>query len=171
MSQQNYRLFLEQADGHFNRVQDNYAQHMSCRSGCSSCCQSGLSVSEVERDNIRDYLLSHPSLRLQLESTPATTGKCAFLDSDGRCQIYPARPFICRSHGAPIAIAEVDHYRIDVCELNFTALPIEELPPDDFFILDEWNNCLSSYGSSKRFLLSPKGILDGIAVDTKPEAD
>ena len=81
---------------------------------------------------------------VQLSDAAQEGSGCAFLDAEGRCQIYAARPFICRSHGAPIAIAEEDYYRIDVCELNFKTLDIAALPPEDFFILDEWNSCLGS---------------------------
>ena len=31
---------------------------------------------------------------------------------------------------------------------NFTANPIEELGPEDFFILDDWNNLLCSSNNS-----------------------
>ena len=59
------------------------------------------------------------------------------LDKDGKCVIYPVRPFICRSHGAPFAIAREEYYQIDACALNFTANSIEELGPEDFFLLDD----------------------------------
>ena len=161
MSLQTYRLFLEQADSQFERVHTAHESQFQCRAGCHSCCQAGLTVSAIERENIRAYLLAHPALMVQLASEKGAQTGCAFLDTEGRCRIYATRPFVCRSHGAPIAIAEEDYYRIDVCELNFKTLDIAELPPEDFFILDEWNSCLGSYGSVERYPLTPNGILQG----------
>jgi hypothetical protein len=57
---------------------------------------------------------------------------------------------VCRSHGAPIAIAREEYYQIDVCPLNFTDNPIEELGPDDFFILDDWNEQLLSFSEAEK---------------------
>ena len=161
MSLQSYREFLNQADSHFEHVQRRFQAQFKCRSGCDDCCQTGLTVSSIERDNIRDFLLSRPALLTQIRHSVPDRSKCEFLSSDGACQIYPVRPFVCRSHGAPIAIAEDGYYRIDVCALNFQSHDIETLPPEDFFILDEWNACLTSYGSAARYPLTPSGIVDG----------
>ena len=66
--------------------------------------------------------------------------------ADGACTIYPVRPFICRSHGAPIAIAREDHFPLVAAE--FYRQSIEEWDPE-FFILDDWNDQL--FGSSDDF--------------------
>ena len=83
------------------------------------------------------------------EDDPHNGSRCAFLTKDGGCGIYPVRPFVCRSHGAPIAIAREEYYQIDVCPLNFSNNPIEELDQEDFFILDQWNEELLSYHDSE----------------------
>ncbi|MEC8382548.1 MAG: YkgJ family cysteine cluster protein [Myxococcota bacterium] len=161
MSLQNYRTFLNQADTHFEQVKHKFRSQFKCANGCHACCQSGLTVSSIERENIKAFLLANPVVLTQVRSSKAIEDKCEFLGEDGACLIYSARPFVCRSHGAPIAIAEEDYYRIDVCDLNFQSLDIADLPPEEFFLLDDWNLCLSSYGSAIRFPLTPSGILEG----------
>ena len=47
------------------------------------------------------------------------------------------------------------YYRIDVCS-ELPVSRIETLPPEDFFILDEWNACLTN-GSPARYPLTPSG--------------
>ncbi len=61
--------------------------------------------------------------------------RCAFLDRDGACTVYGARPIICRTHGLPLSyrIYEYDWKGREVnperpeytdlwCDLNFTEL-------------------------------------------------
>ena len=52
MSLQTYRLFLEQADSQFERVHATHESQFQCRAGCHACCQAGLTVSAIERENI-----------------------------------------------------------------------------------------------------------------------
>jgi hypothetical protein len=57
-------------------------------------------------------------------------GRCAFLDDDGACTVYDARPFLCRTHGLPLRTDDAaDRPRgglrvlrddVSVCALNFT---------------------------------------------------
>ena len=73
---------------------------------------------------------------------PAT--RCAMLDGNGACMIYPARPLICRTHGLPLAyrVYEYDEYGLPVreddqeymdlwCDMNFTT--IEEKDSTSYF--------------------------------------
>ena len=143
-----YSEFLQQADQQFDQIAGRHTTSFSCKKGCHACCEPGLSVLTVEADNIAHFIRQHPEIKEQLhliqKNNPHNGTRCSMLDNDGRCVIYPVRPFICRSHGAPIAIAREDYFQIDVCPLNFTENPIEELGPEDFFILDEWNERLCS---------------------------
>ena len=101
-------------------------QHnLLCRRGCSSCCVDDLTVFEVEADRIRD---TFPEL---LEAgQPGPAGACAFLDIDGACRIYEARPYVCRTQGLPLRWFEEDdedevvEFR-DICPLN-----AEEVAPE-----------------------------------------
>ena len=143
-----YTQFLQQAEVQFDRVAQRHPLSFSCKQGCHSCCEPGLTVLKVEAEHIARHIKQHPEIQRALhtirDTNPHNGTRCSMLDKDGGCAIYPVRPFICRSHGAPIAIAREEYYQIDVCPLNFTDNPIEELGPEDFFILDDWNDILCS---------------------------
>ena len=101
-------------------------QHiLHCRRGCSSCCVDDLTVFEVEADRIRD---AFPEL---LEAgQPGPAGACAFLDYDGACRVYEARPYVCRTQGLPLRWFEEDEEEEvvelrDICPLN-----AEEVAPE-----------------------------------------
>ncbi len=72
---------------------------IGCRPGCSGCCQDGLSVFEVEAERIRRWV-GEQTAAGRPAPTPHAAGHCAFLDADGRCQVFPVRPYVCRSQGA-----------------------------------------------------------------------
>jgi len=111
-------------------------------------------VLTIEAANITEYLMNNPDQIKELqeleEEDPHHGSRCSFLKKDGECGIYPVRPFVCRSHGAPIAIAREEYYQIDVCPLNFLNNPIESLGPEDFFLLDQWNEDLLSFHESEK---------------------
>jgi len=148
-----YQEFLEYADKYFRQIRAKHSSSFQCRKGCTGCCEPDLSVLTIEATNITRYLLAHPELIVELErleaEDPHHGSRCSFLKRDGGCGIYPVRPFVCRSHGAPIAIAREEYYQIDVCPLNFLNNPIEELEQEDFFILDQWNEELLAYHNSE----------------------
>ena len=148
-----YKKLVQHADEQFERIVASHPTSFTCKQGCHACCEPGLTVLRVEARNIAQFIQQHPKTRKQLEqiqdNDPHDGTRCSMLDKDGKCVIYPVRPFICRSHGAPIAIAREEYYQIDVCPLNFTDNPIEELGPEDFFILDDWNNLLCSLNDSE----------------------
>ena len=138
-----YREFLQLADRHFSGIQHRHRGSFQCQKGCHNCCSPGRTVLKNEAANIVAYLFENPELVQELrtleDEDPHRGQRCSFLTADGACGIYPVRPFICRSHGAPIAIEREEYYQIDVCPLNFTHNPIEALQPEDFFLLDMWN--------------------------------
>lgn len=159
-----YKTFLSQASAHFTDIAERHTTSFTCKQGCHACCEPGLTVLKVEAENIAAYIHSHPNIKEQLlslkESNPHNGTRCSMLDKAGTCLIYPVRPFICRSHGAPIAIAREEYYQIDVCPLNFTNNPIEELGPEDFFILDDWNNqLLNTANTSERVPLTLERLI------------
>lgn len=141
-----YSRFLQQANQHFDKVQASHPSEFSCKQGCHACCEPGLTVLKIEANNIATFIKEHPEVQTQLKNidaeNPHRGTRCSMLNKDGQCAIYPVRPFICRSHGAPIAIAREEYFQIDVCPLNFVDKPIEELGPESFFILDDWNGQL-----------------------------
>lgn len=111
-------------DGFFTRVETRHGADMQCRTGCSDCCHTRLTITRVEADAIRAL-----GRRVTLNPDPTL---CAALDAQGRCQIYEARPVVCRSHGVPIRMREGSLPVIRSCHRNFT-----ETSPDPDCILDQ----------------------------------
>jgi hypothetical protein len=96
-------------DRFFARALARHGDDMLCASGCSDCCHVRLSVLAVEADAIRDELARWSAERraeLAAHAAAAPADRCAALDTGGRCAIYAARPLVCRSHGAPIRVAD-----------------------------------------------------------------
>jgi len=163
-----YKQFLQKADHHFSEIKQRNPFSFRCGLGCHKCCIPDLTVLALEASSIVEYLLERldliEQLRILEEEDPHQGTRCSFLTKEGSCGIYPVRPFICRSHGAPIAIAQEDHYLADVCELNFTEKQIETLGPEDFFILDEWNEELLYHtNTEERIPLRLSNLLRGTA--------
>ena len=161
-----YREFLQMADGHFASIRSRHPQSFQCRKNCHSCCSPGRTVLKNEAANIVKYLFERPeiieNLRKLEDEDPHRGSRCSFLNAQGECGIYAVRPFICRSHGAPIAIEREGYYQIDVCPLNFTSNPIEELEPTDFFLLDIWNaQLLDTVDDEERIPLQISALLKG----------
>jgi uncharacterized protein len=124
--------------GHLNVL---HAKRLQCRKGCCSCCVDGLTVFEVEAENIR----RHQSVLLS-KSTPHPEGACAFLDEAGACRIYEHRPYVCRTQGLPLRWVEErsDGNSVelrDICPLNESGLPLETMPAEECWSIgpfEEW---------------------------------
>jgi uncharacterized protein len=100
---------------------------LACRRGCIGCCVDELTVFEVEAERIRraaPELLEH--------GTPHPPGRCAFLDAEGACRVYEARPYVCRTQGLPLRWIddELEAELRDICELNDEGPAIETLEAD-----------------------------------------
>jgi len=120
-----YRELCARVDSFFARVAARHGDDMQCAAGCAGCCRGGLSVTEVEAEEIRAALAALPAetrRRAAARASVDTRDRCAALEADGRCAIYSARPLVCRSHGLPIRMAsERGLPVVSACELNFTA--------------------------------------------------
>ncbi|WP_303722072.1 YkgJ family cysteine cluster protein [Malonomonas rubra] len=87
-----------------------------CAKGCSNCCSLSVNCSFPEAAAIAQSLTSEQrqyladklptlhqicrqaeNLKLFLRLFRNRLGGCSFLDKEGRCSIYPQRPFSCRS--------------------------------------------------------------------------
>lgn len=106
---------------------DDAVAHMSaragdalvCKRGCDACCVDGLSVLPVEAALIEMHGGRPPAQQRE--------GMCSFLDADGACSVYDARPVLCRTHG--LALKSADTARglrvlsddVSACALNYTA--------------------------------------------------
>lgn len=100
---------------------------LRCGRGCDSCCAPGLSVLPVEAERIARHLEDHVVV------AGPRADRCVFLDGDSACQVYEARPLLCRTHGLALRMRPADHEDdgrrtglkvlddVSVCALNYTA--------------------------------------------------
>ena len=109
---------------------------LRCSSGCSSCCVDELTVFDIEAERIRRQ---YPAV---LGEAPHPAGACAFLDAAGRCRVYGARPYVCRTQGLPLRWFEEDDdeeivEQRDICPLNLDGLTprLEQLPDEHTWLL------------------------------------
>ncbi len=130
----------EEVDAEFAAIHERQAFRMQCRAGCSACCRARLSITRVEEAFLRRGLATFSDERraeLSARVREENREMCPALDGDGRCGIYPFRPLICRTYGAPLRhrrlVQLVNPPVIDVCDLNFTDIPLKLLPPADVF--------------------------------------
>ena len=148
----NYTQLLEKVDQAFRAIYSRNTEMFACRAGCFSCCRGDLSVLEVEAQYIRYWLQNNPEVRSALGDNHTMmndAAHCGFLDKEGRCVIYEARPVVCRSHGAPISWSDTGESRSttrdsrDVCPLNFQGVDVYDLAAQDVISLDKLNTLLS----------------------------
>lgn len=163
-----YRTLLDKVDTSFNAIRSRHPSSFRCGKGCSQCCRSQLSVSEIEATAIAEFLAEQPELCAHLvkeEARKLNTDSCAFLDVDGSCQIYEARPVVCRSHGAPIKVTDDGQTLIDCCPLNFET-GFAELGEADVIDIQTLNTILSAinirFGSNPnlRVPLKPSAFIE-----------
>ncbi len=115
-----------------------HSQRLQCAKGCSACCVDDLTVFDVEAERIRR------AVGEQLRGAQArASGGCAFLDAQGACRIYEARPYVCRTQGLPLrwldvsehASDEVQEYR-DICPLNVVdGEPLSLMPAEQMWAI------------------------------------
>ena len=126
-----YRQLTEKVDGFFARVASRESAAMQCGSGCSDCCQYGLSTTVAEAEAVADVVaamtdeqrlvLAHNMAHRQAEVTAdAADTRCVALSEAGRCLIYAGRPIVCRSHGVPVRMLnERSLPVVSACYRNF----------------------------------------------------
>jgi len=117
-------------DARASAVAAHHGPRLTCRRGCSGCCQDDLTVYTVEAMRIE---AEHSDLLR--EGRPGPAGACAFLDAEGGCRIYASRPYVCRTQGLPLRWLEEGNdwefvERRDICPLNAEGPAIEALPDD-----------------------------------------
>lgn len=114
-----YLAFRARIDRFVDSVKARYNEQMTCRPGCATCCQAGLTVVMVEAVVIGESLgIEEDRILLQAGQPPLSTeGTCAMLDEDELCLIYGAHPVICRTHGLPLHNVGDDY--ISICDKNF----------------------------------------------------
>jgi hypothetical protein len=133
-----YHELAAKVDGFFARVEARHGNDMQCATGCSDCCHVRLTVTSAEAAQIRTLVGAMAAARrAELVAGGAHPDRCAALSAAGRCQIYEARPFVCRTHGAPIRMTRaslpvIATPSIESCFRNFTSTT-----PDPDCVLDQ----------------------------------
>jgi hypothetical protein len=137
-----FAALAEEVDREFAAILERQSARMECRAGCGSCCRARLSITRVEEAFLRRGLAAcSAERRAELSARTREMGRetCPALDVDGSCGIYPFRPLICRTYGAPLrhrgAVPMVNPPIIDSCDLNFTDVSLKLLPSRD--VLDQ----------------------------------
>jgi len=111
-----------------------HAARLVCARGCSACCVDDLTVFAVEARRIeREF----PAV---LAEAPHPPGACAFLDAEGACRVYAARPYVCRTQRLPLAHF---HERPDgdvgeersICALNAEGPPLASLALESCWLI------------------------------------
>ncbi len=162
-----YRQLLAKLDQKFTEIQQRNLSKMKCGQGCHSCCVPNLTTFEIERENLNELIQSIPGLEKKLRDLeardPFLGKRCRFLESDGNCAVYEARPLVCRSHGAPLFSKRDDGASLrDVCPLNFEDIKnLSDLASDDFINLDLLNTLLAAINKE----LDPSGARTPLSVD------
>ncbi|MBN4049432.1 YkgJ family cysteine cluster protein [bacterium AH-315-N03] len=104
---------------------------LTCQSGCSGCCQVQLEVCDVEANALRQAIQALPPERREALAERDSSSACALLDADGRCEVYEARPLVCRTQGLPLrypantvpvdaVMGRAGDADVTWCPLNFT---------------------------------------------------
>ncbi|MCB9536374.1 MAG: YkgJ family cysteine cluster protein [Myxococcales bacterium] len=106
-------------------VEAGQGRFLECRRGCDGCCRTARSAWAVELDHLRTFLHTLPAadlaaLRARRDAPAVLAGeRCVFLDDDGGCAVYAARPVICRTHGPAVRTPDD---ALTWCALNFAEM-------------------------------------------------
>ncbi len=136
------QALYREVDGLCEKLAELNAARLRCRRACTTCCTDGITVFEIEAENIR----RHTGTLLQ--SAPMTEDACAFLDATGACRIYAQRPYVCRTQGLPFRWLDEQpdgglmELR-DICPLNEAGPPLEELPEERCWTIGEYEGRLA----------------------------
>lgn len=142
-----YRAFISKVDELSSALAKQHNQHMLCKKGCDLCCM-----------NYRIFPVEYYAMQKALEDKPVVTsesvdGSCVFLHEHA-CQIYEARPTICRTHGLPLLYMNDDQWELSACELNFTEFDDEDFSAENTFPQDRFNSEL--FQINKQFIADNK---------------
>lgn len=118
---------------------------LQCRAGCCHCCtlNSVLPLEAVVLAGAIRDLDADRRTRISSQAERRDLTFCPLL-LDGRCTVYPSRPLICKTHGAPLAYIDyaVEALEISACPLNFQAnYPFDK---EQLLYMDELNAELQS---------------------------
>lgn len=128
-----YEDLVAKTDEFARSVGARRANDLACRAGCEACCHVQLSVSRTEARRVQAHLdaLDASTRAAIAERAKIERERCVMLDADGRCDVYAARPLVCRTQGLPLGYPagfvpeETVRFRargleVVCCPLNFT---------------------------------------------------
>lgn len=140
----NYRTLVARVDALCRKIETDFRSQIACRRGCDACCRH-LSLFRVEGVVLARALREMPepaAARIRDRARHASAdGPCPLLDN-GVCQLYAARPIICRTHGLPLLLGETETRRVDYCPENFREL--DALPASAVIDLERLNTTLAA---------------------------
>lgn len=118
-----YRAVVARVDAFVAAAEPAQSSHLACKAGCDGCCRTRRTAWGVELVALAAWLAEHPErvapLAARREHPDVVAGaRCVFLDDDGQCDVYPARPVLCRTHGPAVRSSE----GLAWCGLNFVGL-------------------------------------------------
>lgn len=138
----NHQDLIEEVEQRLAPLRARHAGSLVCHRGCSSCC-TDITVLPVEWHAI-ELAIGSAALGPRNDNPE----KCPFVEPDGACGIYSARPLICRIHGLPLSypVEEYDDSGERIrrnppsrhvlwCDLNFAGVDKFEpgFPEDEIF--------------------------------------
>ena len=135
---------------------------IGCRAGCASCCTDGLSVWSVEADAISAWVNQRTERGLP-PIEPHAPGACAFLDAADRCQVFDARPYVCRSQGAVLGWSERDDDGVEAthratCSVHLDGVDLDALPEPAVFALGPAEARLLAIATESLAIAGRKGL-------------
>jgi len=107
-----YKKLLSAIDELCEKITKNSGGGITCHKGCSSCCETGISLYPLEAFNIKESGAA--------QTLSEGNERCIFLEN-GLCLIYDTRPVICRTHGYPLLYNGAESLELSLCEKNFTS--------------------------------------------------
>lgn len=137
----NYNALVERVDAHIRNVEIRYAGYIACKKGCDKCCKY-LTLFPVEALAMACTFrqLSGERQRKITERVEQNKTGCPLLINSA-CELYPARPIICRTHGYPIYMEKNGRPRVDFCPDNFIGMT--SIPKDALLSIDQLNMTLA----------------------------
>ena len=134
----------------FDQAKLRHGDALTCHAGCDDCCQKQFSVTSLEAAIVQEALDAMPDSKRRIlherSLRQGPTEPCPALGESGLCEIYEARPLICRTHGLPIRFVEENENEgkrslpvvasfVDACPKNFKGQDLGALNPRD--VLDQ----------------------------------
>lgn len=160
----------QQAQTETESIYARQSSHITCKKGCSSCCQTRIELFPVEFERVKSsFILLDAELQTHLRTEAQAkwaAGVCPLLHDDA-CAVYENRPLICRTHGFPLRsrVRVPTGQSVDFCHLNFT--DCHTIEDKDIIDIDEFGMLL--IGTNLDYCRSSKSSVS--RAETRPVLD